>query len=188
MEMGNNDHTFFSVEPAEDGELVDYTVIGEVTGADGIVVEHNIVAYTIPEEDARKYELYRSISQYAPAVTYSAGLLAAVLLVYFSKLKKPLAMLLNASAKIAKNEFDFSLVYSGHDEMARLCGAFEKMRSAVDENNMRMRQIIEERKQLNDAYTHDLRTPIAVLKGYTDTLCEYLPTGRLPQEKVLETR
>ena len=115
------------------------------------------------------------------------GLLAAVLLVYFSKLKKPLAMLLNASAKIAENQFDFSLDYSGHDEMARLCGAFEKMRSSVDENNMRMRQIIEERKQLNDAYTHDLRTPIAVLKGYTDTLCEYLPTGHLTQEKVLET-
>ena len=32
-----------------------------------------------------------------------------------------------------------------------------------------------------------LATPIAVLKGYTDTLCEYLPTSQLTQEKVLET-
>ena len=158
-----------------------------VTGEDEVTIQYYSVTALMTEEDAQKYGFYRSVSQYAPAVTYSVGLLAAVLFVYFSKLKKPLVILLNASAKIAENQFDFSLDYSGHDEMARLCGAFEKMRSAVDENNMRMRQIIEERKQLNDAYTHDLRTPIAVLKGYTDTLCEYLPTGQLTQEKVLET-
>ena len=175
----------FSTGPAEDSGQIYHSATGE----DGEVIAYayNISMGAMTEEDAQKYGLYRSISQYAPAVIYSVGLLIAVLLVYFSKLKKPMAMLLNASAKIAENQFDFSLVYSGHDEMARLCGAFEKMRSAVDENNMRMRQIIEERKQLNDAYTHDLRTPIAVLKGYTDTLCEYLPTGQLPQEKVLET-
>ena len=144
--------------PKDDGTTY-FSVKGELAE----VVWYHMTVYVENEEDALKFELYRSISRYTPAVTYSVGLLAAVLFVYFSKLKKPLAMLLNASAKIAENQFDFSLNYSGHDEMARLCGAFEKMRSAVDENNMRMRQIIEERKQLNDAYTHDLRTPIAVL-------------------------
>ena len=173
----------FHTETSKDNSLVYHST----TGDDGIVISHYNIILALTEEDAQKYGLYRGISQYAPAVTYSVGLLIAVLLVYFSKLKKPLAMLLNASGKIAENQFDFSLDYSGHDELARLCGAFEKMRSSVNENNMRMRQIIEERKQLNDAYTHDLRTPIAVLKGYTDTLCEYLPTGQLTQEKVLET-
>ena len=174
---------FVSTDPPPEGGQIYYAV----TGDDEVAIEYYSITALMTEEDAQTYRLYWSVSQYAPTAIYSVGLLAAVLLVYFSKLKKPLAMLLNASAKIAENQFDFSLVYSGHDEMARLCGAFEKMRSAVDENNMRMRQIIEERKQLNDAYTHDLRTPIAVLKGYTDTLCEYLPTGQLPQEKVLET-
>ena len=176
-------YIFMSDDPTEDGGVTYHSVPGE----EGMLVAYDITMHLMTKEDAQKYELYQSISQYTPAVIYSVGLLVAVLLVYFTKLKKPLAMLLNASARIAENQFDFSLVYSGHDEMARLCGAFEKMRSAVDENNMRMRQIIEERKQLNDAYTHDLRTPIAVLKGYTETLCEYLPTGQLTQEKVLET-
>ena len=71
--------------------------------------------------------------------------------------------------------------------MAELCGAFEKMRTALEESNRRMHQMVQERKQLNDAYAHDLRTPVAVLKGYTDTLEEYLPTGQLSPEKVLET-
>lgn len=71
--------------------------------------------------------------------------------------------------------------------MAKLCVAFEKMRNALDENNQKMLHMIDERKQLNDAYTHDLRTPIAVLKGYTDMLLKYLPEGKLPPKEVYDT-
>lgn len=176
-------YILLSSGPTEDTGLIYYPATGE----DGTVVEYNISMDAMTEEDARKYGLYQTASQYAPAVTYSVGLLAAVLLVYFSKLKKPLAMLLNASDKIAENQFDFSMGYSGHDEMAKLCGAFEKMRAALNDYDQRMHQMIEERKQLNDAYTHDLRTPIAVLKGYTGILTKFLPTGQLPQEKVIAT-
>ena len=75
----------FSTEPAEDGGLIYHSV----TGGDGEVVAYayNISTDAMTEEDAQKYGLYRSISQYAPAVTYSVGLLVAVLLVYLSKLK-----------------------------------------------------------------------------------------------------
>ena len=139
------------------------------------------------EYDFQQYKTNQFIAQYAPIFIYSITLLATALLLYFTKLKRPLTMLLNASAKIAENNFDFSLDYSGHDEMARLCGAFEKMRVALDDYDQRMHQMIEERKQLNDAYTHDLRTPIAVLKGYTGILTKFLPTGQFSQEKVIAT-
>lgn len=156
-----------------------------------IVTDDNIQEVMNPnrysDNDFRLYNTYQFILQYASVFIYFISLLAAALLFYFSKLKKPLSLLINASKKIAKNEFDFSLDYSGRDEMAKLCGAFEKMRSSLDEYNLRMQKLIAERKQLNDAYTHDLRTPIAVLKGYTDTLSEYLPTEQLPKEKVIET-
>lgn len=156
-----------------------------------IVTDDNIQEVMSPnrysDNDFRLYNTYQFILQYASVFIYFISLLAAALLFYFSKLKKPLSLLINASKKIAKNEFDFSLDYSGRDEMAKLCGAFEKMRSSLDEYNLRMQKLIEERKQLNDAYTHDLRTPIAVLKGYTDTLSEYLPTEQLSKERVIET-
>ncbi len=156
-----------------------------------IITDDNIQEVMSPnrysDNDFRLYNTYQFILQYASVFIYFISLLAAALLFYFSKLKKPLSLLINASKKIAKNEFDFSLDYSGRDEMAKLCGAFEKMRSSLDEYNLRMQKLIEERKQLNDAYTHDLRTPIAVLKGYTDTLSEYLPTEQLTKEKVIET-
>ena len=142
---------------------------------------------SMPSDDKMKYGASRIIVSISPFLIYSAFLLSAALAFYFTKLKKPLSLLSGASENIAKSDFDFSIHYSGRDEMAKLCGTFEKMRYALYENDRRMNQMIEERKQLNDAYTHDLRTPVAVLKGCADTLSEYLPTGQLPKEKVIET-
>ena len=136
------------------------------------------------------YRLYRSwslLARFGPVLIYSVVLLLAAMIFYRSKVKKPLAMLEAASDKIANSELDFSLDYAGQDEMAHLCAAFEKMRSALDGNNQKMLHLLDERKQLNDAYTHDLRTPIAVLKGYTELLEKYLPAGKLSDKEVLET-
>lgn len=172
------------------------TVNYEVTPGDDVtydadgsneLVEYNFNYDKYSDEDQRLHEIYSFIQRFTPPFLYSVFILAAVLLFYFTKLKTPLKVLTKASDRIAENELDFALDYSGYDEMARLCAAFEKMRSALDDNNSRMLHMIDERKQLNDAYTHDLRTPIAVLKGYTDMLTKFLPAGRMPQDEVLDT-
>ena len=181
-----------------------YATVAEITQDDnGVILDDGKIIYNsddmtgmvevdyhhdrYSDEDWRLYQTYKLILQYSPFVIYSLCILGTVLLFYFTKLKTPLKALTKASDRIAENELDFCLDYSGYDEMAKLCAAFEKMRSALDENNRQMLRMIDERKQLNDAYTHDLRTPIAVLKGYTDMLTKYLPAGRMPQEEVLET-
>ena len=151
------------------------------------IVEYSFNYDQYSDEDQRLHKVYSFIQRFTPPFLYSVFILTAVLLFYFTKLKTPLKVLTKASDRIAENELDFSLDYSGYDEMAKLCAAFEKMRSALDENNRHMLHMIDERKQLNDAYTHDLRTPIAVLKGHTDMLLKYLPTGKLSEKEVLET-
>lgn len=65
---------------------------------------------------------------------------------------------------------DFSLEYSGQDELGNLCRAFETMRQKVLENNSEMWNMVEERKKLNFSVAHDLRTPITVIKGYIEYL------------------
>lgn len=150
-----------------------------------INIDYHFEDYT--DTDMRQYQLYSFVEKSASFFWYSICILCAGLLFYFTKLKKPLKILNNASARIANRELDFSLDYLGRDEMAKLCEAFETMREALDQNNREMLHMIDERKQLNDAYTHDLRTPIAVLKGYTDMLVKYIPTGELPPDEVLDT-
>ena len=47
--------------------------------------------------------------------------------------------------------------------------------------------MIEERKRLNAAFAHDLRTPLTVLRGYVDFLAAYVPQGKVREEKLLST-
>lgn len=157
------------------------------TGDTAEIVEYSFNYDQYTDADWRLHGIYSFIQRITPLFLYSVTILAAVLLFYFTKLKTPLKVLTKASDRIAENELDFSLDYAGSDEMAKLCAAFEEMRSALDDNNRRMLHMIDERKQLNDAYTHDLRTPIAVLKGHTEMLAKYLPAGKLSEKEVLET-
>lgn len=108
-------------------------------------------------------------------------------LFYKNKLKKPLDVLMSASSQIAENNLDFTVEYKSTDEMGALCASFEKMRSALEENNLEMWRQMDERKRLNAAFSHDLRTPLTVLKGQSEMILKYAPNGRMDMPKVLST-
>ena len=114
-------------------------------------------------------------------------IIASALLFYRNKLKKPIELLSEASGKIAGDDLDFNLSYDSRDEMGRLCASFETMRAALLENNRELWRAIEERKRLNAAFSHDLRTPLTVLRGYTDFLKAYVPQGKISEQKLLST-
>lgn len=138
-------------------------------------------------EDQERYNLYNTIYQYSALFWYSLFIILAALLFYRLKLKKPLDLLSEASKKIADNDLDFHIEYDGHDELAQLCSAFEIMRSSVQQNNIAMWRSVEERKRVNSAFAHDMRTPITVIKGYADMLQNYMPKQKLSREKEMQT-
>lgn len=120
-------------------------------------------------------------------IFFGLCIILSSLLFYRNKLKKPLEILSMASEKIANNDLEFHIIYDSKDEMGELCGSFEKMRLILYENNKQMWRSLEERKQLNAAFSHDLRTPLTVLRGYTDFLNNYLPQGKVSSEKLIST-
>ncbi len=109
-----------------------------------------------------------------PGVTaplYSAlCLFSAALLFYQDKLKAPLTKLRMASEKISRNDLDFTIAADSGDELGRLCASFEAMRAALARSYSELWRQMEERKRLNAAFAHDLRTPLTVLKGYNELL------------------
>ena len=107
------------------------------------------------------------------------------LVFYNWELKKPIDILLDASRKIADNQLDFKVEYNKQNELGMLCIAFDDMRSTLYENNLEMWRSLEERKRLNAAFSHDLRTPLTVLRGYADFLEKYIPAGKVTEEKLL---
>ena len=114
------------------------------------------------------------------------GIVIAVLLFYRNKIQKPLLELKTASKQIEENNLDFHISYENHDELGQLCAEFEKMRKELESNNRKMWRMVEAEKMLRAAIAHDIRTPLATLRGYQETMLEFLPESVLSQEKMEE--
>lgn len=122
------------------------------------------------KQDERLVAVLGIVPMIAAPIYSALCIIVAVLLFYQNKLKKPLAELKAASEKISNSDLDFSIEYDSKDELGQLCTSFETMRSTLENNFSEIWRQIEDRKQLNAAFAHDLRTPLTVLKGYDEML------------------
>ena len=122
------------------------------------------------KQDERTIAILEMLPVIAAPIYSAFCIIAAALLFYRNRLKKPLAELRTASEKIANNDLDFSIDYDNSDELGQLCASFEIMRTTLADNFSKMWRQVEERKALNAAFAHDLRTPLTVLKGYNEML------------------
>lgn len=120
-----------------------------------------------------------------PIIILVLSLICADVIFYKTKLKKPLDILQHGAEQIQRQNLDFEITACSEDELGKLCTAFEIMRKALLSNNQALWGKIEERKRLNAAFAHDLRTPLTVLKGQSELLTNYAP--QMSCEKVIST-
>lgn len=106
---------------------------------------------------------------------------------YRFKLSNPLKALTEGIEQIAVDNLDFSVRYDAEDELGELCRSFDRMKNELQNNYKRIWRMTEERRKLNAAFAHDLRTPLTVLQGYTDFLEEYILFPEKEDTKLLET-
>ncbi|MCC0646529.1 sensor histidine kinase [Clostridioides sp. ZZV14-6150] len=149
------------------------------------IMQNNINQYS--DFDKVLINIISTLQLVLPLVFFIGLLLLADIIFYKVKLKTPIEILNKGANEISNNNLDFYLEYKSNDELGNLCNAFEKMRSQLNKNNIKMWTMIDDRKQLNAAFSHDLRNPLTVLKGYSDYLTKYIPTGKLSDKKILST-
>lgn len=135
--------------------------------------------------DRTVYDFLGALSVAVYPVCFVLCIAVTSVLFYRRQLQRPLEVLEDAAAQIAANNLDFTVSCDRPDELGRLCLSFDRMRYALRENNEEMWRQMEERKQLNAAFSHDLRTPLTVLKGQSELLIAYGP--KMTAEKVTRT-
>lgn len=135
---------------------------------DGAYIGTEAMKYS--PEDEQFLSILESIPFFATPIYCAICIITAAFLFYQNKLKVPLTELKTASKKIAENDLNFRVSYQSSDELGELCASYEIMRSTLANNFTSMWRQVEDRKQLNAAFAHDLRTPLTVLKGYDEIL------------------
>lgn len=138
------------------------------------------------ERDGWLSELCDFLQTWTVLILSMMGCILAIFLFYRHKIKIPLEELTNGSRKISKNNLEFNIVYESKDELGILCMEFERMRGQLYENNKKLWSMVEQEKALRSAIAHDIRSPLAVLKGYQEMLLEFIPEEQLNQDKVVE--
>lgn len=139
------------------------------------------------KQEIMMYEVLNILSVFLVPCCYVLCIYIGGILFYKRKLKQPLHVLSNAADNIAKQNLDFEIDYKQADELGRLCLSFEKMRSSLQDNYHEIWRDMEDRKNLNAAFTHDLRTPLTVLKGQSEMLITYVPDQTMSREKIVLT-
>lgn len=114
------------------------------------------------------------------------GLLAGNIY-YKIKLKTPLELLKNGINNITEGDLDFSINYLCNDELGLLCGAVEKMVQELINDKKRIWLLLDDRRTINASISHDLGTPITVIKGYLDFLKKNLSQQYITEEILIET-
>lgn len=137
--------------------------------------------------DGRKLLLLDFVRVWCPYFYAFAGMVATIFIFYRKRLALPLRILQDSVERIRGNDLDFQVHYDSEDELGSLCDSVEDMRMELVRGKEEMWRMVERQKELNAAFAHDLRTPLTVLKGYTDFLIRYLPEGKISEAKMADT-
>ncbi len=99
----------------------------------------------------------------------------------------PVKTLKEAAQKISKRDLEFEIFNSGDMEIDELGKALDEIRKGLRVNAIRDEHIKEERTMLLANLSHDLRTPIATIKGYSEGLVDGVANTEEKQRAYLET-
>jgi signal transduction histidine kinase len=106
-------------------------------------------------------------------------LLTAAALLLTTAALSPLRELERAARRMAGGDYETPIPARHPDEVGSLANSFETMRRAVQNHLMELSEVAEERKLLLGALTHEMKTPMTAIVGYS----EALNTLRLSKEQ-----
>lgn len=124
----------------------------------------------LSESQQRTYLTLGYLRFVLPMIYSLFGVIISCVIFYRSQMKRPIEILEAATEKISNRNLDFQIHSNCKNELGRLCDSFEQMREALVENNEEMFQMMDERRRLQSSVAHDLRNPIAIMKGYLEMM------------------
>ena len=103
------------------------------------------------------------------------------------KIEEPLNLLSEGARRLGEGDLDFRITYTGKDEFAPVCGAFNEMATRLKESVERTRRDEESRKELLAGISHDLRSPLTSIRAYVEGLLDGVAQTEESKRRYLRT-
>ena len=98
------------------------------------------------------------------------------------KINRPLEVLNDGLMTLADGQRSQPIDYRGPREFERICASFNQLALRLAQSEERRRQLEADRQKMLADISHDLKTPITVIQGYSKAICDGLVPGeKLPQ-------
>ncbi|MCI8326319.1 MAG: HAMP domain-containing histidine kinase [Lachnospiraceae bacterium] len=110
----------------------------------------------------------------------------AVWMFFRNKIYPAIQALREALNNLAIGDYSHEIQYRSEDELGSLCGESEYLRLQLIKEKREQWEEEEDQRSINAAFAHDMRTPLTVMKGYTEYLLKYIPQGKIGKEILLE--
>ena len=132
-----------------------------------------LVAYTPNISDAA----YKSINKIYNLVLPVFLVLYVLLTLFFilqqnKRVKQPLTLLNSAMVELSEGREQGLVNFKGPSEFEQICESFNKMSIRLEESKRKEEQLANEKKKMLIDISHDLKTPITVIQGYSKALCD----------------
>lgn len=126
----------------------------------------------------------QSVISFLAIICFTAMIL---MLWIYQSILRPLNTLRVGMNQIKDGDLDYSVESETEDEIGQLCDDFEEMRIRLKEQIDRRLQYEEDIKELISNISHDLKTPLTAIKGYSEGLLDGVADTPQKQEKYLKT-
>lgn len=104
-------------------------------------------------------------------ITLITVIISAVIMIFvIRRIMRPLGGLQKSAEAIANGQYDNRIQVRGNDEISKLGTSFNKMAEAIAEHIETLENTAEQRKLLLSALTHELKTPMTAIIGYSEAL------------------
>jgi signal transduction histidine kinase len=159
--------------------------------------EHLTLVRSLPRSDPRQGQFYvmqravdaetaflREIQAVLVGLGVTAVLVALLAgLVIAERITAPVQRLVRGAEEMERGNYDFPLAVRSHDEIGELAARFDDMRRRQRDYVHSLREVARVKSEFISVASHELRTPISVIRGFHELMLTGKLGGITPQQR-----
>lgn len=104
----------------------------------------------------------------------------------FVHIKEPMDELMQGVRRIQDGDLDFPIAYSHPDEFRPVCDAVDEMAGRLKESLVQQQEQ-QKKQELIAGMSHDLKSPLTIIRAYTEALLEGIARDEAARQRYLQT-